>query len=64
MQSQKTLLRPKDLRLQPTFCPSPPWIAPPSPSRRVIKPGYGPEDLTNTLASTEKKKWMNKNVFI
>ena len=40
MQSQATLFRPKGLRLQPTFCPSPPWIAPPCPSlsRTVIKP--------------------------
>ena len=49
MQSQTTLFRPRDLRLQPTFCPSPPWIAPPSPFPTVIKPGYGPEDLANTL---------------
>ena len=63
MQSQTTLFRPRDLRLRPTFCPSPPWIAPLSPFRTVIKPGYGPEDLTNTLAST-RKKLMNKNVFI
>ena len=28
MQSQKTLFRHRDLRLQPTFCPSSPWIAP------------------------------------
>ena len=52
MQSQTTLFRPRDLRLQPTFCPSPPWIAPSSPSSTVIKPGYGSEDLTNTLAFT------------
>ena len=55
MQSETPLFRPRDLRLQQTFCPSPPRIAPPSPSRTVIKPGYGPEDLTNTLASTQKK---------
>ena len=46
----------RDLAPPATFCPSFPWIEPPSPSRTVIKPGYGPEDLTNTLASTKKKK--------
>ena len=56
MQSQTTLFRPRDLAPPATFCPSFPWIEPPSPSRTVIKPGYGPEDLTNTLASTKKKK--------
>ena len=49
MQSQTTLFRLRDLAPLATFCPSSPWIAPPSPSRTVIKPqGYGPEDLTNT----------------
>ena len=60
MQSQTTLFRPRDLAPPATFCP---WIEPPSPSRTVIKPGYGPEGLTNTLASTKKKR-MNKNVVI
>ena len=46
-----------------TFCPSSPWIAPPFPSRAVTKPGYGPEDLTNTLTSTKKRR-MNKHVSI
>ena len=63
MQSQTTLLRPRDLAPPATFCPSSPWIEPPSPSRTVIKPGYGPEGLTNILASTKKKR-MNKNVVI
>ena len=54
IQSQTTLFRPRDLHLQQTFCPSPPRIAPPSPFRTVIKPGYEPEHLTKTLASTKK----------
>ena len=66
MQSRTILFRPRDFASSHVLSifsldrtPPPPT----SPSRTVTKPGYRPNDLTKTLAST-KKKWMNKNVFI